>query len=66
MLNSLEIRAPFLDTALIEFAFGSVPQRLKATARDKKILLKQLTTRVLPKEFDRQRKQGFPYRFRVG
>ncbi len=59
MLNSLEIRAPFLDTALIEFAFGSVPTQLKATDQDKKILLKRLTTRVLPKEFDRQRKQGF-------
>lgn len=59
MLSSLEIRAPFLDTALIEFAFGSVPQQLKATETDKKILLKKLTARVLPKEFDRQRKQGF-------
>ena len=59
MLSSLEIRAPFLDTALIEFAFGSVPQQLKATETDKKILLKKLTARVLPQEFDRQRKQGF-------
>lgn len=59
MLSSLEIRAPFLDTALIEFAFGAVPQQLKATETDKKILLKKLTARVLPKEFDRQRKQGF-------
>jgi len=59
MLSSLEVRAPFLDTALIEFAFGSVPAQLKATTQDKKILLKRLTSRVLPKEFDRQRKQGF-------
>jgi asparagine synthase (glutamine-hydrolysing) len=27
--------------------------------RDKKILLKRLAARVLPQEFDRQRKQGF-------
>jgi asparagine synthase (glutamine-hydrolysing) len=59
MLNSLEMRAPLLDYRLIEFAFGKVPSRLKATAHDKKILLKRLTTRVLPPEFDRQRKQGF-------
>jgi asparagine synthase (glutamine-hydrolysing) len=59
MLNSLEVRAPLLDHRLIEFAFGKVPSRLKATAQDKKILLKRLTTRVLPPEFDRQRKQGF-------
>lgn len=59
MLNSLEVRAPLLDFRMIEFAFGKVPSRLKATPRDKKILLKRLAARVLPKEFDRQRKQGF-------
>jgi asparagine synthase (glutamine-hydrolysing) len=59
MLNSLELRAPFLDVPLIEFAFGKVPSRLKATAQDRKILLKRLTAKVLPPQFDRQRKQGF-------
>ncbi len=59
MLNSLEVRAPLLDYQLIEFAFGKVPSHLKATADSRKILLKKLTQRVLPLEFDRQRKQGF-------
>lgn len=59
MLNSLEVRAPFLDYRIIEFAFSKVPSRLKATSIDKKIMLKNLTTRLLPPEFDRQRKQGF-------
>jgi asparagine synthase (glutamine-hydrolysing) len=59
MLNSLEVRAPLLDYRLIEFAFARVPSHLKATAQDKKILLKRLTARVLPPEFDRERKQGF-------
>jgi len=59
MLNSLEVRAPLLDHRLIEFAFGKVPAQLKATADSRKILLKKLTQRVLPPEFDRQRKQGF-------
>lgn len=59
MLSSLEVRSPLLDCRLIEFAFGKVPSHLKATERDKKILLKRLTTRVLPPEFDRHRKQGF-------
>ncbi len=59
MLNSLEIRAPLLDYRLIEFAFGKVPSQLKATQTEKKILLKRLTSRLLPPEFDRQRKQGF-------
>ena len=59
MLSSLEVRAPLLDYRLIEFAFGRVPSHLKTTTLDKKILLKRLTSRVLPEEFDRQRKQGF-------
>jgi asparagine synthase (glutamine-hydrolysing) len=59
MLTSLEMRTPFLDHRVIEFAFGKVPSRLKATSTDKKILLKRLTARLLPPEFDQQRKQGF-------
>jgi asparagine synthase (glutamine-hydrolysing) len=59
MLNSLELRSPFLDIHLLEFAFGKVPSYLKATPSEKKILLKRLTSRILPKEFDRHRKQGF-------
>ena len=38
MLNSLEIRAPFLDYRVIEFAFGKVPSSLKATLNNKKFL----------------------------
>lgn len=59
MMNSLEMRAPFLDYRVIEFAFGKVPSRLKATTKEKKILLKRLAARVLPSGFDSQRKQGF-------
>ncbi len=59
MLNSLEIRAPFLDKNLIEFAFSKVPSHLKATSKNKKILLKSLTRRVLPTDFENNRKQGF-------
>ncbi|MES2987624.1 MAG: asparagine synthase (glutamine-hydrolyzing) [Pseudomonadota bacterium] len=59
MLNSLEMRAPMLDRHLIEFAMRKVPSRLKTSGDQKKILLKRLAERVLPPEFDRQRKQGF-------
>jgi asparagine synthase (glutamine-hydrolysing) len=59
MLASLEIRAPMLDYRLIEFAFARVPSSLKATVTDRKIILKKLATRVLPPEFNQQRKQGF-------
>jgi asparagine synthase (glutamine-hydrolysing) len=59
MLNSLEVRAPLLDFRLIEFAFGKVPSYLKATATSRKVLLKKLTARILPPQFDQHRKQGF-------
>ena len=59
MLSSLEVRAPLLDYRLIEFAFGKVPSHLKATTTSRKVLLKKLTARLLPAEFDQQRKQGF-------
>lgn len=59
MMNSLEVRAPMLDQHVLEFSFGKAPSRLKATQHEKKILLKRLAARVLPPEFDRQRKQGF-------
>jgi asparagine synthase (glutamine-hydrolysing) len=59
MLNSLEIRSPFLDVSVIEFAYRKVPSKLKATSVDRKILLKKLASRLLPPEFDKQRKMGF-------
>lgn len=59
MANSLEMRAPMLDYRMIEFAFSKVPGSLKANQSEKKILLKKLTERILPKNFDRDRKQGF-------
>jgi asparagine synthase (glutamine-hydrolysing) len=59
MLASLEVRAPLLDHRMIEFAFGRVPSHLKATASQRKILLKRLARRLLPPEFDQKRKQGF-------
>lgn len=59
MLASLEVRAPFLDHRIIEFAFGRVPSNLKATPDSLKILLKKLCQRILPPAFDQHRKQGF-------
>ena len=59
MLASLEMRAPFLDFRIIEFAFGKVPNRLKTNLTERKILLKRLCKKVLPPEFNADRKQGF-------
>lgn len=59
MINSLEIRAPFLDRDVIEFAFGRVPDSSRATSSARKILLRKLAVRLLPRGLDLTRKQGF-------
>jgi asparagine synthase (glutamine-hydrolysing) len=59
MLASLEVRAPFLDYRVIEFAFGRVPSRLRATETERKIVPRTLAARLLPSTLDLKRKQGF-------
>lgn len=59
MLNSLEMRSPFLDKDVIEYAFKYVPSWMKATSKDRKIILRMLSDKLLPKNFDSSRKQGF-------
>jgi asparagine synthase (glutamine-hydrolysing) len=61
MLNSLEMRAPFLDKEIIEYAFKRIPSNLKANMNERKIILKQLAQKILPKNFDVNRKQGFSF-----
>ncbi|MFM7357619.1 MAG: asparagine synthase (glutamine-hydrolyzing) [Sediminibacterium sp.] len=58
MLNSLEIRSPFLSNAILSFS-ASIPNELKADTHSSKILLRKLAKKILPKEFDLNRKQGF-------
>jgi asparagine synthase (glutamine-hydrolysing) len=59
MLCSLEVRAPFLDSRIVEFAYRRVPNGLRVTLKDRKILLKALARRLLPSHLDIDRKQGF-------
>jgi asparagine synthase (glutamine-hydrolysing) len=59
MLASLETRAPFLDHRIIELAFGSLPDAFKADFRRRKILLRHLGARLLPRQLVLNRKQGF-------
>jgi asparagine synthase (glutamine-hydrolysing) len=59
MLASLEIRVPWLDYRLIEFAFSRVPDILKITEKERKILPRRLAQRLLPSTLDINRKQGF-------
>jgi asparagine synthase (glutamine-hydrolysing) len=59
MLASLEVRAPWLDHRIVEFAFSRVPDRLRATRHERKVLTRRLGRRLLPPALDLQRKQGF-------
>jgi asparagine synthase (glutamine-hydrolysing) len=59
MLTSLEVRAPFLDHNIIEFAFSKVPDSLRVNGNDRKILPSLLAQELLPGELDLKRKQGF-------
>ena len=59
MLTSLEVRAPFLDPRVIEFAFGRVPDRLRATPGEQKVMLRRLAARLLPPELAAAPKRGF-------
>ncbi len=63
MLTSLEVRAPFLDYRIIEFAFSRLPDELRANTSDRKIMLRRLARRMLPKDYDANRKQGFSIPF---
>lgn len=59
MLTSLEVRAPLLDPAIIEFAFGRLAPEQRATAGARKLLLRHVAKKRLPQWFDSHRKQGF-------
>jgi asparagine synthase (glutamine-hydrolysing) len=59
MLTSLEVRAPFLDRTVIDFAFSRVPDELKASETGRKLALRAIGASLLPPSLDLSRKQGF-------
>jgi asparagine synthase (glutamine-hydrolysing) len=58
MYNSLEVRVPFLDTAVVAYA-RSLPLSYKITARDRKRILKRTFDDLLPTAIENRGKQGF-------
>jgi len=58
MMNSLEVRAPFLDTRVVEFA-NSLPTNLKLHGFTTKYVLKKLMEPRLPKGIASRKKKGF-------
>ena len=59
MANSLELRVPFLDHKLLEFA-ASLPPHFKVKGFVTKYLAKKSLKERLPKEILKRRKVGFP------
>jgi asparagine synthase (glutamine-hydrolysing) len=58
MAHSLEVRSPFLDHKVVEFA-ASLPASLKLRRLTQKYLLKKIMNGVLPDEILRRKKMGF-------
>lgn len=58
MAHALEVRSPFMDHRLIEFA-ASLPARLKLQGSQGKILLREAARQRLPRSVVDQPKQGF-------
>jgi asparagine synthase (glutamine-hydrolysing) len=58
MMHSLEVRSPFLDHKLAEYVYN-LPEEYKMNKNGGKIILKDILTEFMPKEFVYRRKQGF-------
>jgi asparagine synthase (glutamine-hydrolysing) len=58
MANSLEARAPLLDTALMEYA-ARLPDRFKLRGGRTKAILRDAFADLIPPEIDRRPKTGF-------
>ncbi len=58
MMHSLEVRAPFLDTDLVEFV-SRLPYRLKIRNGRRKYLLKRAFSGILPRRIVHRPKRGF-------
>jgi asparagine synthase (glutamine-hydrolysing) len=58
MAHALEVRSPFLDTAVVDFV-TALPGRLKICGGETKYLLKKAALRYFPEEMIRRPKEGF-------
>jgi len=59
MANSLEVRTPFLDHKLVEFAFSRIPSEWKCTVNERRRVQNRMAKKYLPSGFELNRKQGF-------
>lgn len=59
MGKGLEVRCPWLDPAIIDFAFTRVPDSQKIAGNQRRIAQMQLADRLLPGLIDKTTKRGF-------
>jgi asparagine synthase (glutamine-hydrolysing) len=59
MANSIELRVPFLDHRLVEYA-ATMPSQYKIHGTETKFILKKIMEGQLPDRIVRRRKMGFP------
>jgi len=59
MAASIELRVPFLDHKLLEFA-STIPSSLKIKNKENKYILKKMMEQKLPNEIIYRAKKGFP------
>jgi asparagine synthase (glutamine-hydrolysing) len=60
MAHSVEVRPPFLDHRIVEFAAG-LPDHLKVRGSYQKVVLKELMKRRLPASILKRKKMGFDF-----
>jgi len=60
MAHSLEVRAPFVDYKLVEYA-ARIPVQFKLHGQRLKYILRRVGSRYLPDELVRRKKQGFGF-----
>lgn len=58
MANSLEVRVPFLDYRIVDFAF-SLPEEFKVSKKGRKLIVQDAFRSLLPEELYHRPKHGF-------
>jgi len=58
MMNSVEVRSPFLDGELVDFV-AQLPNHIKLHNGIRKYILKKLSEKYINKDFFKRKKQGF-------
>lgn len=58
MINSLEVRCPFLDYRLIEYSM-KLPTKYKVSLFGEKTFFREIVSKFLPREIINKKKQGF-------